>query len=163
MAEEATDHEALVEKPWLKWVFIAVGTFLVLALTFIGVWASGLLDSDIESEEQGEPKPATVNEVVNLEPIVVNLVGGKTSYARIGIAFGVFNPTPGTALIHPDLMIPKIKDCLLNTVGQMTPEQLLQKETKTELKTRIAQFVNGLLPEESGEVVEIYFTDFIVQ
>jgi len=45
----------------------------------------------------------------------------------------------------------------------MTPTDLLRPESKDQLKQRVRKFVNTLLEKGSGEVVEVYFTDFIVQ
>ena len=45
----------------------------------------------------------------------------------------------------------------------MTVADLLKPEAKDQLKARIKGFVNGLLEKDSGTVVEVYFTDFIVQ
>lgn len=152
-----------------KWIIISAAAVLFLAVVAAGVWASGLLDpSEVEAESSPtastKAPPPDVTEVVSLDPVVVNLLGtGKMSYARIAIALGIHNAAPGSEVFRREVMVPKIKDELLSTVGQMTSADLLRAETKEQLKSQIRKFVNGLLHKDEGEVVEVYFTDFIVQ
>jgi flagellar basal body-associated protein FliL len=153
-----------------RWIFVLLGIIVLLVAGIAGIWASGLLEPtpvEAEAKTRGTSKkvpPPEVNQVVSLDPVIVNLVGtGKMSYARIAIALGIHNNSPGSEIFREDVMVPKIKDELLSTVGQMTPTDLLRPESKDQLKQRVRKFVNTLLEKGSGEVVEVYFTDFIVQ
>lgn len=167
-SQQAEGEEAPKKKR--KWIFVLLGIVVLLAAGFAGIWASGLLEPtqvEAETKAQGPAKkapPPEVNQVVSLDPVIVNLLGtGKMSYARIAVALGIHNNSPGSEIFREDVMVPKIKDELLSTVGQMTPTDLLHPESKDQLKQQIRKFVNSLLEKGSGEVVEVYFTDFIVQ
>ncbi|MEJ2078249.1 MAG: flagellar basal body-associated FliL family protein [Acidobacteriota bacterium] len=151
-----------------KWIFLALAIVVLLVAGIAGIWAGGLLEpAQVEAETKGPAKkapPLEVNQVVNLDPVIVNLLGTtKMSYARIAVALGLHNNSPGSQIFREDVMVPKIKDELLSSVGQMTPADLLRPEAKDQLKKQIKLFVNNLLEKGSGEVVEVYFTDFIVQ
>ena len=171
LIERETESEAEgVETPKgkRKWIVIAAATALLLVVGMVGIWATGLLDpAGVEAETKADPAktpPPEVTEVVSLDPVVVNLVGnGKMSYARIAVALGIHNSSPGSEVFRKEVMVPKLKDELLTAVGQMTVADLLKPEAKDQLKARIKGFVNGLLEKDSGTVVEVYFTDFIVQ
>ncbi len=165
-AAEDTGGEAPNSKR--KWIFLTAGIVLLLAAGVVGIWAGGLLEpSEVEAESQKVVEKAAapeVNEVVSLDPIIVNLAGtGKMNYARLAVALGIHNVSPGSEIFRTEVMTPKIKDELLTTVGQMTPADLLRPEAKEQLKVQIRAFVNRLLEKGAGEVVEVYFTDFIVQ
>jgi flagellar FliL protein len=171
LIERETESEAEgVETPKgkRKWIVIAAATALLLVVGMVGIWATGLLDpAGVEAETKADAAktpPPEVTEVVSLDPVVVNLVGnGKMSYARIAVALGIHNSSPGSEVFRKEVMVPKLKDELLTAVGQMTVADLLKPEAKDQLKARIKGFVNGLLEKDSGTVVEVYFTDFIVQ
>ncbi|GAB4244026.1 MAG: hypothetical protein Kow00109_19950 [Acidobacteriota bacterium] len=155
---------------WLRWILIAVGAVVVLGAGAGAAWYFGVFGGEETVEaaaapkEKKEKKAVEVNDVVNLDPIVVNLrTGSPMKYARIGISLGLHNPEPGAQVIDPVIVGPKLKDFLVFTISQMTSDDLLKAETKQELKDAIRKFVNKELKESEAEVVEVYFTDFILQ
>ncbi len=176
MPDESNEKEQAQEelpKSKLKWIIIAAGVLLVLALGGVGAWAGGLFDSVLgeqaaETEEAAAVEPAkpaeSANEVVKLDPVVVNLIpGSRLNYARIGVSLGVYNPKPGTPVINEELAVPKVKDRLLSLVGGMNSDDLLRPETKETIKKNLLSFVNQLIEEPGAKVKEVYFTDFIIQ
>jgi len=173
MPDESNDKDQAQEeapKSKLKWILMAAGVLLILVLGGVGAWASGLFDSMLgepaaETEEVAAPQPAEeANEVVKLDPVVVNLVpGSQMSYARIGVSLGVYNPKPGTPVLNEELAVPKVKDRLLGLVGEMNSDELLKPETKETIKKDLITFVNQLIEEPGAKVEEVYFTDFIIQ
>ena len=173
MPDETNENEqAQTEAPEskLKWIIIAAGVILVLVLGGVGAWAGGLFDlvledSAAEAEEAPQVQPALeVNEVVTLDPVVVNLIaGGRMAYARIGVALGIHNPHLGAPVLNEKLVVPKVKDRLLNLVGEMNSEDLLKPETKLTIKQDLLTFVNNLVDDSEARVKEVYFTDFIIQ
>jgi flagellar basal body-associated protein FliL len=164
MADEK-EKQPLEQTGSRKWVLIAGGAVaLLLVLALVGTWAMGVFPFSPPTEAEARPAKPEVNQVIKLEPVVFNLPAGrKMAYARIAVALGVHTPTPEAPAIRQDLLAPRITDELLGTVSVMSPEELLRPETRTALKEQIQAFVNGLLPEGSGKVVEVYFTEFIVQ
>jgi flagellar basal body-associated protein FliL len=163
MPEEEPTLEGKNAAKSRKWIVVAVAGLVLILGSFLGAWAAGLLSGGGEGEASAEPG-REVNEVINLEPIVVNVASDrKMAYARIGLALGLHNATPGVPLFNTQLVIPRIKDELLAAVGRMSMEELLLPETKQVLKEQVQAFVNGVIKPGSGRVVEVYITDFIVQ
>lgn len=166
MLEPEPVENAETEQPvkGRRWILIASAAAVLIVLAVaVAAWAGGFF---------GEAEPAAadakvqrvVNEVISLEPVVVNLVSpGRMSYARIGISLGVHNPSPGRPALNEDLVVPKVKDRLLSLLGGMDSGRLLQAETKDEIKAEVLGFVREMIGNEQAEVVEVYFTDFIIQ
>jgi len=181
MAEEAVVEKGSSSGGAMKFMLMGMGVALVLAAAGIGFWAGGAFGSQLpeaaNETEAVEPEAAPeITEVVNLDPIVVNLLpGGTAIYARIGISLGVSGPPAaaggeggaGASSINKDRIVPMLKDKLLSSVGQLSGEQLLQPGAKDQLKQQIIEFVNGVIPPnpegKTPKVVEVYFTDFLVQ
>ena len=124
-----------------------------------------LEETVVEAEEPPPQEQALdVNEVVTLDAVVVNLVPeSRMSYARIGIALGLHNPSAPKPVLNESLIVPKVKDRLLTTVGEMNSDDLLKPETKEAIKKDLLKFVNKLVDNPEARVTEVYFTDFIIQ
>jgi len=113
--EQVEGEEAPKKKR--KWIFVLLGIVALLVAGFAGIWASGLLEPtrvEAEAKTRGPAKkapPPEVNQVVSLDPVIVNLLGtGKMSYARIAISLGIHNNSPGSEIFREDVMVPKIND-----------------------------------------------------
>ncbi len=168
MQEENENTEPTEEKKGggKKWLFLSVGLVVILVLCGAAAYLFGFFPGSEEEtgEEAVEEEVIEVTEVINLPSIVANLSAeSKMSYARIGITLGIHNPNPGVEIFDRELMIPKIKDRFLASVGSKTSNDLLKAEIKESLKSELKEQINAMLPEEGGRVVEIYFTEFIVQ
>jgi len=166
MPEENEQTEQTERKGGKKWLFLAIGLVLVLILGGgTAAYMFGFIStSEEEVDEEESEEVIKVNEVISLQPLVANLsADSKMSYARIGITLGIYNPDPGTQVLDRELMVPKIKDQFLASVAVLTSSDLLNSETKKRLKSELKKQINAMLPEGGGRVVEIYFTEFIVQ
>jgi len=166
MPEENEQTEQTERKGGKKWLFLAIGLVLVLILGGgMAAYMFGFFStSEEEVDEEESEEVIKVNEVISLQPLVANLsADSKMSYARIGITLGIYNPDPGTQVFDRELMVPKIKDQFLASVAVLTSSDLLNSETKKRLKSELKKQINAMLPEGGGRVVEIYFTEFIVQ
>lgn len=149
-----------------KWLFLSIGLVVVLVASGTAAYLFGFFPGSEEevSEEATEEAMIEVTEVINLQPLVANLSAeSKMSYARIGVTLGIYNPNPGIEVFDRELMIPKIKDQFLASVGQKTSNELLDAYVKETLKLELQEQINAMLPDEGGRVVEVYFTEFIVQ
>ena len=151
-----------------KWILIAVGLVVLLVLGggavyyFIGFSAEA---EEVEAEQASVHQPPDqVNDVVALEPLVVNLADqGDIRYARIGVSLGLASASPGEPIIDERLIIPKLRDKCLVLVGQKTSQELGTPEVMADLKQAIASFINQELDPSQGRVNEVYFTEFIIQ
>jgi flagellar basal body-associated protein FliL len=144
---------------------LLLGIFvLVLGLAVASVvYFSGLLSP--ESPQSAEVK-ISVNEVLQLEPFVLNLAGNSAlelHYLRVGLGFGFYNPTPKNPVVDPRMLMPKLKDSLLVNIGKKTAEEMVSADGKESLKQAVAEAAKGVIPPERGQLLEIYITEFIVQ
>ncbi len=147
-----------------RWILIVVGVVVLLVVVVAASWATGILDGLGADADTRKEAPRTVNQVIAFEPVVVNLTSpGRMNYARIGVSLGVHNPSPGQPVMDEDLVVPKVRDRLLSLVGGMDSRQLLQTETKEEIKREVLSFANEMIGGGPAQVIEVYFTDFIIQ
>ena len=93
------------------------------------------------------------------DEFVVNVAGtGCTRYLRVKIAFEVEDE--GTQNEIKDRMV-QIRDMIITTLGTKKLEQLDNVVARDELKREILNKMNDLL--KNGNVLNVYFTDFVVQ
>jgi flagellar FliL protein len=82
----------------------------------------------------------------------------KVHYLRIKVALEVSNPE-----IIPELEAkdPQIKDSMIFVLGDFTVRELLDNQAKLLVKEVLLKTLNKILGK--GKVVDIYFTEFVVQ
>ena len=97
-----------------------------------------------------EPKPEP-GEVVSLEPIQINLEGGH--YLKIGIALQL------TTTAH-EADGSKALDATIELFSGESQEQLARKPYRDALKKKLE---HRLEEAYEGEVMKVYFTDFVTQ
>lgn len=168
-------EEAAQPPRWRKpWLWVTLATVLVLGLGGGLIWYLGVFSGEEAAEastrqassspKAGKGAVPKVSDVLQLDPVVVNLrAGSRLKYARVGIALGLESDQPAQEVVDSAVLVPKIKDFLVFTFSQMTSDELLEAETKQQVKKAVQDFVNRALPEGKGRVVEVYLTEFIVQ
>ena len=97
-----------------------------------------------------EPKPEP-GEVVSMEPIQINLEGGH--YLKIGIALQL------TTTAH-EADGSKALDRTIAMFSGRSMDELTRKEELAKLKKELAK---ELEHDYHGEVMDVYFTDFVTQ
>lgn len=118
---------------------------VVLALAGAATWWFMLRPAAAEAA----PKPG---EVVKLEAIQVNLTGGH--YLRIGIAL------QATDEVKEELDGSKALDATIELFSGQSQERLARKPYRDGLKQRLE---HRLEEAYEGEVMKVYFTDFVTQ
>jgi flagellar FliL protein len=118
---------------------------VVLALAGAATWWFMLRPAAAEEA----PKPG---EVVKLEAIQVNLTGGH--YLRIGIAL------QATDEVKEELDGSKALDATIELFSGQSQEQLARKSYRDGLKKKLE---HRLEEAYEGEVMKVYFTDFVTQ
>jgi flagellar basal body-associated protein FliL len=58
---------------------------------------------------------------------------------------------------------PKFKDLLIDQLSQMTLTELNEPETKTKIRQNMLRLVNNSMPQQEGEVRDIFIDQFIIQ
>ena len=123
-----------------------VVTILVLLLVLGGAGYWFMLKPSAHAK--AEPKPG---EVVRLEPIQVNLAGGH--YLKIGIALQL------TADAH-EADGAMALDATIDLFSGKSMNQLTRTEVRAEFKKSLEK---ELKHRYHGEVMGVYFTDFVTQ
>lgn len=118
---------------------------LVLALAGVATWWFMLRPASAEEA----PHPG---EVVKLEAIQVNLADGH--YLRIGIAL------QATDEVKEELDGSKALDATIELFSGQSQEQLARKPYRDDLKQKLE---HRLEEAYEGEVMGVYFTDFVTQ
>ncbi len=96
---------------------------------------------------------------VNLPPLTINLADtGLTRYLRVGIDIEV---STQEAVTNIENQSAKIRDAIIILLSSKTYSNLASAEGKFQLKNEIAARINQILG--MPRVIQVYFTDFVVQ
>ena len=120
---------------------------VVIAVALLAVGAAGWWFF-LKPSAPAEPVPG---EVISLEPIQVNLAGGH--YLRIGVALQLTadaHEVDGSAAL----------DTVIDQFSGADPDDLVKSGTREEYKHRLEK---ALHESYHGDVMEVYFTDFVTQ
>lgn len=99
----------------------------------------------------GAPAEPVAGEVVTLEAIQVNLAGGR--YLRIGVALQLTaeaEEADGSAAL----------DTVIDLFSGADHADLVKSETREEYKHKLEKVLDEVY---HGDVMEVYFTDFVTQ
>ena len=124
-----------------KLVIIAV---LVLVLGGAGYW--------FFLKPSGPPPPPEPGEVLVMEPVQVNLEGGH--YLRIGVALQL------TADLAHEPDGSKALDAVIDLFSGRDIVELGKAKERQELKEELMEHLEE---EYHGDVMEVYFTEFVTQ
>ena len=97
-----------------------------------------------------EPKPEP-GEVLVLEPIQINLTGGR--YLRVGVALQL---TAGAEEAEGS----KALDAVIELFTGMSMDELTRAESRAKLKKELSTELDHAY---HGDVMDVYFTDFVTQ
>ena len=139
-ATDATEAEAAAPgASKKKIVLVLVGLVLVVAASYKFV---------LTPDKPSAPEPG---EVVKLEPIQVNLAAGH--YLKIGIALQLT-----TKAKEADGS--KALDATIDLFSGRSMDELTRHESRAKLKKEL---VKELEHDYHGDVMDVYFTDFVTQ
>jgi flagellar protein FliL len=136
---------------------LAIGLTQFLIVPKLGVQDAAMDGAAVENPVEEMPEMGVL---VNLEDIVVSLAStsSKPRYLRININVEVPN-----ALIAEVVSsrLPQLRDLVIMTLSDKTPEQLSTPEGKKGLRDEIFRRIDEKMPE--GTLMNIYFSDLVVQ
>ena len=111
-----------------------------------------------ETQSQANEEP-TVGMITAIEDIVVNPLGtGGMRYLCTTVAFESIDPQVSNEVTEREA---QIRDILIEILGGRTVEDLTSLEDREAMREEIRVMVNGLL--SSGEVIAVYFSNFVLQ
>ena len=138
-----------------------VGAFFALKSPKGGEGAeAGAAQEEASTEEPAEGEGGEAAGEANLFPLetfIVNLqVKGSFLKTDIQLEFA-----SAEEMKSADKEVPRLRDTIIQILSSKTASEILTSEGKEKLKDELRQSVNGLLGGE--KVVEVYFTEFIIQ
>lgn len=115
------------------------------------------------NSEHGESaEKSTQSTVLNFEPFLVNLADREISrYLRVTIRLQMTSKGAAEKIASADVLTSQMRDAILGILSSRNSEQIITPEGKEQLKSEIAEKLNGFLPNRP--VKAVFFTDFVVQ
>lgn len=113
------------------------------------------------SEEEFDPyaKKQHTGKFFQYDPLTISIFDReKVHYLRLKVVFEISDDGVKEELNVKD---PQIKDSLIFVLGDFTVRELLDNQAKLLVKEVLLKTLNRLLGK--GKVVDIYFTEFVVQ
>lgn len=139
-------------------VGLAIGLTQFLIVPKLGVQDAGM-DGAAAQEAEVQEMPE-MGVLVNLEDIVVTLASdpAKPRYLKININVEVPNQVVAEVVSS---RLPQLRDLVIMTLSDKTPEQISTPEGKKGLRDEIFRRMDEKMPE--GTLMNIYFSDLVVQ
>lgn len=132
-----------------KLLLVVVGAVLVLA---VAAAAYLFLVAPSDGEAEAEHEPVALGEVLQVEPVSLNLAGGR--YLRLGIALQL------TADVHEEVDTARALDQAIALFSGRDIAEVTDPAVRDELK---AQLAHQLAETYHGEVVDVYLTEYVTQ
>lgn len=105
-----------------------------------------------------DPRP-DIGPIYPMETFIVNLVGNQgKSYLKVKIELELNNDELKKEI---DKRLPQFRDKVLTILSGKSNDEIKSLEGKSQLREEIIAMLNQFL--KTGRIVNIYFTDFIVQ
>jgi flagellar FliL protein len=165
----AEKKEAAVEKGSKKKLFIIIGAVVLVLLIGGGGGAWYFLKNKPSAEDEkaaGKQVPvpalgqnAQIGPMVNIEEFIVNIISGDAAhYVKASITVELNNENVKAEV---EQRMPQMRDAILLLIGNKTYEELQDLQGKKQLKAELQNRINSFLT--TGQVISIYFTNFVVQ
>lgn len=139
----------------LKWIIIGVVILAVLGGGGAGAYFFLLKPG---KEAQAPPKPV-IGAVWAPDPFIINLADADADrYLKVVMNFELSDPL---AVAELEQIKPKVRDVVLSVLTVKSFKDLNNFEGKQRLKEEIAMRLNNHLTK--GKIVQVYYTDFVVQ
>lgn len=164
MADKETPEKEAAKGGRKKMIMIIAIAAVVLIGGGVGAYLflSGG-DPEVTAEEQAkaekEAEAKNVGPMINIDSFIVNILDDDgTRYLKAAITLEVDNDTTADEI---NLRMPQLKDAILLLISNKTFAELRDLQGKLQLRAELTTRINSLL--KSGQVKQIYFTDFVVQ
>lgn len=164
MAEE-TPQEAPKSK---KKLFIIIGAAVVLLLAGLAggffFYTSSQKKAAEEEQKQNqvhvpEINPVNLGPMVDINDFVVNIISGEeTHYVKVALTVELSNEPSAEEI---KMRMPQMRDAIILILGSKDYRELQDIQGKKQLKAELLSRINSII--QSGKVVSIYFTEFVVQ
>jgi len=133
------------------------GNLVPAAVLAVGIAVGGyFMGGSGGAATAAEPVKPPAGEIATMEPLSVNLADGH--FLKVGIALQLTEEVSLEEFGEGELA--KAKDLLIEQVGGRPMEELATPEGRQALKEEL---VDGADETFHGDVIDVYFTDFVMQ
>ena len=148
-------------------IIIIILLFLLLAIGGAVIYFLFSNNSDNEQvqdvqkiEKKHKIKEMTeIGPIYPLDPFIVNLMSNNASrYLKCKIDLELDTPELQQEI---DKKLPAIRDIIIQILSSKTVEEIITVKGKEKVKEEIKKKINALLT--TGEIKNVYFTEFVVQ
>ena len=156
------------EKGSNKLLLIVIIVLLLVLLIIGGLVAYFLLSEEEKKEEATSPKIEKNKKISNmtqigpiypLEKFIVNLLSNHSSrYLKCKIDLELDSPELQEEI---DKKLSPIRDLIIRILSSKTVEEIQTSKGKEKLKEEIKRKINEILT--TGEIRNVYFTEFVIQ
>lgn len=165
MADKETPEQESAAKGGKKKLIMIIA---IAAIILIGGGVGAYLflsggDPQVSAEEQAkaekEAAAKNVGPMIDIASFIVNILDDDgTRYLKTAITLEVDDQATAEEI---NLRMPQLKDAILLLISNKTFAELRDLQGKLQLRAELTTRINSLL--KSGQVKQIYFTDFVVQ
>lgn len=163
-ADTQADNTAGRKKALSVKLILVIFSILILAGAAGMVFKSGLLRQNPEGEETiaaaaGNEKATGPGPIYTLNPFIVNLAEERgTKYLKTKLGLELDNTMVSKEI---EQRLPQFRDTILTILSSKSFDDIRQLEGKYQLRIEIMAMLNRLL--KTGEIINIYFMEFVVQ
>lgn len=125
---------------------------LVVVLILVGAVVYLLRPWEASAASEPTPEQPTLGEIVAVEPISLNLAGGR--YLRLGFSIQLTEDAPEELKTAPAL------DIAIATFSGRPVEEINNMESRAQITKQLVADLNDAY---EGTVVDVYYTDFVTQ
>ncbi len=152
-----------------KKLFIIIGAVVIVLLIGGGFGAWWFMKEKPAPEAEKTPaqqvpvpglkQQSQIGPMVNIDEFIVNIISGDAAhYVKASLTVELTNEAVKTEV---EQRMPQVRDAILLLIGNKTYEELQDLQGKKQLKAELLSKINSFL--QTGQVVSIYFTNFVVQ
>jgi flagellar FliL protein len=163
VAEEEVQVQAMPQKKsGFKLIVLSVVAFLVVlvcATVLVVVLAPRRGELSIKHPEAKVAKPKPGFLVPLNEDIIVNLAEERgRRFLKVNAVIELDKAKTAEEL---ELRLPQVRDLIIGILRQKTVEKISEKEGINQVRSEIITGINTCL--SAGEVINLYFTNFVIQ
>ena len=163
--EKQEQQEEEAKSRGLKSILVMAGAGIaVLAAAFffvVGVIAPSMSKKDAADVAEEPAEPVAQEAMANYEEstIIVNLAGPDSErYLKVNLSLAV---SDRAVVLKLEKQNARLRDELIDILSTKTVEDMLSPEGKDVLRTQIIEAANATIGEP--KVVDVYFTEFVIQ
>ena len=159
--QEKPDEELKKGLP-IKLIIISVMVLFIIGGGFVTVkmgMLSKFLGKDTLQSLDFKDESSDIGPTYSLDTFIVNLIGGRgKNYLKAKLDLEMDDEKLKEEI---DKRLPQFRDSILTLLSSKTNDDIKTLEGKFQLRAEILSMLNQHL--KTGKIVNIYFTDFIIQ